>query len=168
MARKMSEGKEGWKTGIVLGNGGWFQSFCVSPKPKLTIDSSKGFMTYQHAVVLSTEPPTLPYPLINPLPPILQHPAHPPIISDIPSNTTLPIVVETYTIIYGRTGPDRVSLICRVRGPQRERLVANADVKTVLGMHERGVEVVGRFGTVRGVGDGLNWVEFEEAEKAKI
>ncbi len=47
-------------------------------------------------------------------------------------------------------------------------MVANADVKTVLGMHERGVEVVGRFGTVRGVGDGLNWVEFEEAEKAKI
>jgi hypothetical protein len=169
MSRKMAERKDGWTKGVVLGNGGSWASHLLPLSRQLeAIRPIPGFLTYQHALVLSTEPPSFPYPLLNPLPPILQYPAPPPIISSIPPSTTLPVVVETYTVMYGRTGPDRVSVICRVRGPRRERLVANADVGAVLGMHERGVEVVGRFGTLRGVGDGLHWIEFEEGEKAKM
>lgn len=119
-------------------------------------------MTYQHAIVVSSIPPKQPYPLVNPLPAQLTYPAAPEIISELPTTTTLPVIVETYTIIYGRDGPQRAALICRVRGPKRERLVGNADLKTVLGMQEKGVEIVGSFGTATGKGDGLNWITIEE------
>ncbi|KAI9002953.1 acetyl-CoA acetyltransferase [Hyaloraphidium curvatum] len=136
------------RRGVVLGNGGFF--------------------TYQHALALSGQPSGIAYPTVRPLPPVLKFYELPTVIESLEPGTSLPVTVETYTIIYGRVGPDKAALVCRVRGPGRERVVANADPAEVLRMQEAGREVVGAKGEVKAVGSGMHWLTFEGEGRPKM
>lgn len=124
MTRQLRAGKG--KKGMVLCNG--------------------GVLSYQYAIVLSSEPRADgAYPLENPLPEILSDVPAPEIAEDAEGEA----VVETYTVEFSRDGkPLRGHVVGRLEGSGKRFLANHGDEETLRQMGSGKGEIVGKSGWV--------------------
>jgi len=120
MTRHIRRGE--FKNGMVLANG--------------------GVLTYQHVLILSSNPRVSPYPSANPLPENLESLPRPEIATDAEGEAT----VETYTAEYDRKGKPSMGFVV-LRLKDGRRMVANVEGMS-LDELVRG-EGIGRKGMVR-------------------
>lgn len=141
MVRQLRQGKG--KTGLVLANGGW--------------------VTYQHAVVLSKSPRKdgLPYPDEAPLPNLVTDVQIPPIAEQAEGDA----IVETYTVDYNRDGsPLRGHVVGRLKNGHRF-LANHADEETLRKLCSWEVEPINQSGRVSVGPEGRNVFSFGELAK---
>jgi hypothetical protein len=126
-----------------------------------------GVLTYQHVIVLSTNPrpDNSPYPESNPLPEELT-----PEVLKL-SNVSVPeldekangeAVVESYTVEFGRNGaPMRGHVVGRLRGSGHRFIANHGDDGTLMQLTSQTKEQIGRTGWVRNEeGTGRNLFTF--------
>ncbi|KAH6638333.1 hypothetical protein C7974DRAFT_462543 [Boeremia exigua] len=104
-----------------------------------------GVLSYQHVVVLGTEPRASGYPVGNPLPEVLSDVEVPALAEEAHGEC----VVETYTVEFNRDGtPLRGHIVGRLKSNNKRFLANQGDESTLRQMAEGAVEIVGKSGWV--------------------
>ncbi|OSS49671.1 hypothetical protein B5807_05967 [Epicoccum nigrum] len=104
-----------------------------------------GVLSYQHVVVLGTEPRGSPYPVGNPLPEVLDDVEVPALAEQAEGEC----VVETYTVEFSRDGsPLRGHIVGRLKSDSKRFLANHGDDSTLRQLAEGAGEIVGKAGWV--------------------